>query len=171
MQSLIDYTLWPPHWQWLLQDDPYRAEINGFKAYCICSTVCHSASGNSTQQTYKNALCRSCQSCHYLSSSALCIKYTVSNTQPRGWTTQHLLRWCAASNSAMCSMKFKAEEHLRAHSTMVGMWCTSEAGWGTAAIWGGGGGGEGVWSPTTDPELGGRCLALFWCARRPASCE
>ncbi len=57
------------------------------------------------------------------------------------------------------------------HSTMVGMWCISEAGWGTCASWGGGGGGEWACSPTIDPVLAGRCLALFWCARSPASWE
>lgn len=56
-------------------------------------------------------------------------------------------------------------------STMVGMWCTSEAGWGTCASWGGGGGGEWACNPTTAPVLGGLCRALFWCARSPASWE
>lgn len=64
-----------------------------------------------------------------------------------------------------------AQARRGAHSTMAGRWCAAAA--AAAAASAGacacGAGSAGEWACSA--ALGGRWRALFWCARRPASCE
>lgn len=76
------------------------------------------------------------------------------------------------STAAAAGRRVRVGRVRGAHSTIAGRWCAAAAAAAAAAsagacAWGAGSAGECACSAA----LGGRWRALFWCARRPASCE